>query len=65
MDKKNNDKIQLTDFEKKEKRRIYMRNYYLKNKKRIYRYNRNKKLKRNEEKPYFSVKRGIFIVTFD
>ena len=61
-DKKNSQ--DLTDYQKKEKRRIYMRNYYLKNKHRLYQY-KQRKYKRNKEKPYFSVKRGSFIVTFD
>tara|TARA_R100000231_G_C5231698_1_gene136896 strand:+ start:79 stop:279 length:201 start_codon:yes stop_codon:yes gene_type:complete len=66
MDKKN--KEILTDLQKREKRRKYMREYYQKNKHRIYKYKTNyryKKQHRNQEKPYFSVKRGTFIVTFD
>jgi len=45
-----------------------MRNYYNKNKKKIYKYHTNKtytKRTKAFEKPYFSVKRGNFIVTFD
>lgn len=66
MDKKN--KQILTDIQKKQKRREYMRNYYIKNKKKIYKYHKNKtytKRIKKFEKPYFSVKRGEFIVTFD
>ena len=66
MDKKN--KEILTEIQKREKRRKYMRDYYRKNKNRIYKYKtsyRYKKTDRNQDKPYFSVKRGSFIVTFD
>lgn len=66
MDKKN--KPILTNLQKLQKRREYMRDYYLKNKNRIYRYHKkrsyNKKPK-NDKKPYFTIKRGNFIVTFD
>lgn len=66
MDKKN--KPILTDIQKKQKRREYMRDYYLKNKNRIYRYQKRRsytKKSQKKDKPYFTVKRGCFIVTFD
>jgi len=66
MDKKN--KPILTDIQKKQKRREYMRDYYLKNKNRIYRYQKRRtytKKSQKKDKPYFTVKRGHFIVTFD